>query len=232
MSYLDKHKAYMNVNGNSISDQRVNETANFINSSFTDDNNYKSVTIDGVTNIDVRIEDMTAIIRSNNFITILDSNKYMLLRPFEGDKCFLGSIVEFENVTWMVTDYNTNDVLFPKGKIERCNSTITVITGETKTKIGNDPNTGRPVYNTTDTSVTIPCIASTHIANGNFNSEVNLANDRMLVTVKYDSTSKVIKENDVYTLFDRSFRVTSIDFTSVNGGKGFISLNCIRVVNP
>lgn len=232
MSYLDKHMAKIDVMGKSIGESRKNETSNFINSSFTDSPFYKVVTIDGIPNIDARVEDMTSIIRSNNFVTVLNSNKYLLLRPNQGDYADLGSIVEFENSTWLMTDYNTNDVIFPKGKIERCNSTINVITGETKTKIGNDPNTGRPVYDTTPTTVTVPCIASTHQANGTYTSEINLANDRMSITVKYDDTSKLIKENDVYTLFERSYRVSSIDFTNVNTDMGFITLNVIRVVNP
>jgi hypothetical protein len=226
MSYLDKHLAYMNVVGNSVGEQQKNATAGFTNSVFTDSPFYKLVTVDGVQK-DARIEDMTAVVRSNNFVTILNTNKYMILKS--GDSANLGSIVEFDGLTWIATDNNSDDTLFNKSKLEQCNSKVTVITSTTTTSSGTD-SMGRPITKTVPNSIDLPCIFSGNLTGSMMNGELNQPKDSVKFTLQYNDTSKLIKENDNYTFYDRSYKVKSIDFTNVFNGIGFITVMADRDV--
>lgn len=225
-SYLDKHRAYMNTYGNSVAEQRSNSTMNFISSKFQDSPFYKVVQINGVDK-GVRIEDMTSIVRSNNFNDILFDNKYMFLQP--NDTCNMGDYVLFDSVNWMVTDYNAHDPIYPKAKIERCNNSIIVVTGNTEVVTGYD-TMGRPIMSGNELTDTLPCIVKDHNGNGRFNNDISAPSDRIGITVQYNSTGKEIGEDDEYTFYNRTYKVVSIDFSKVYNDVGFISLNAIRVV--
>lgn len=226
MSYLDKHLAYLNVVGTSVGEQQKNATAGFMNSVFKDSPFYKLVTVDGVQK-DARIEDMTAVVRSNNFVTILNTNKYMLLKS--GDSANLGAIVEFDNISWLVTDNNSDDTLFNKSKLEQCNNKITVITSTTTTSSGTDIM-GRPITIKTNVTTDIPCILTGNLTSAQMNGELNQPKDSVKFTVQYNDTSKLITENENYTFYDRLYKVKSIDFTNVFNGIGFITVMADRDV--
>lgn len=226
MSYMDDYLARLNVTGTSIAQSQMNATELSINAAFNDSPWYKLVEIDGVEK-DAQIQDMQSVVRSNTLMTILETNKFILLKPNETAN--LGSIVEFDNYTFIVTDFIIDNPLFPKGKIEQCNTTIDVITSSTTTASGTD-SLGRPIPNTTNVKTTLPCLFVSGLSSVNLTNEVNQPVDRVKITVQYNDTSKLINENDVYTFYGRNYKVKSIDHTNIFNNVGMLSFIADRDV--
>jgi hypothetical protein len=130
----------------------------------------------------------------------------------------------------MVTDFISDNTLYPKAKIEKCNFELQVKTGETKILCGYD-DFRAPVYDITPTFATMQSILRNTIGNITLNSEINLPYERMFITITYNDTSKLIKENDTFDMYGREFKVVGIDFSNLHGGKGIITLTTERVVN-
>lgn len=226
MSYLDDYQARLNVTGNSIAQAQINATELSINAAFNDSPWYKLVKVDGVEK-DAQIQDMQSVVRSNTLMTILETNKFLLLKY--GESANLGSIVEFDNYTYIVTDMIIDNPIFPKGKIEQCNTTIDIVTSSTTTSNGTD-SLGRPIPTTTNVTTTLPCLFVGGLSSVTLNKELNQPVDRVKITVQYNDTSKLIKENDVYTFYDNTYKVKSIDYTNIYNGVGMISLIADRDV--
>jgi hypothetical protein len=226
MSYLDDYIVRINVTGNSIAEAQTNATVLSINAAFNDSPWYKLVTIDGVEK-DAQIQDMQSVVRSNTLMTILTTNKFILLKPYESAN--LGSIVEYDNYTYIVTDFIVDNPLFPKGKIEQCNTTIDIITSTTETVTGTD-SMGRPIVEKTPVPTTLPCLFVGNLTSSSMNNEINQPRDTVKFTVQYNNTSKLIKEGDNYTFYDRSYKVKSIDHTNIYNGVGLIQVLADRDV--
>ena len=130
----------------------------------------------------------------------------------------------------MVTDFTSDNTLFPKAKIQICNFSLQVKTGETKTLLGYD-DFKRPVYDEQPTYATMQSILKNTVGNITLNSEVNLPSEKMLITITYNDTSKLIKENDEFDMYSRQYKVVGIDFSNVYSDKGIITLTTERVTN-
>jgi hypothetical protein len=89
---------------------------------------------------------------------------------------------------------------------------------------------GRPITKTVPNSIDLPCIFSGNLTGSMMNGELNQPKDSVKFTLQYNDTSKLIKENDNYTFYDRSYKVKSIDFTNVFNGIGFITVMADRDV--
>jgi hypothetical protein len=226
MSYLDDYQARINVTGNSIAQAQINATELSIDAAFNDSPWYKLVKVDGVEK-DAQIQDMQSVVRSNTLMTILETNKFLLLKY--GESANLGSIVEYDNYTYIVTDFIVDNPLFPKGKIEQCNTTIDVITSSTTTSSGTD-SLGRPIPTITNVKTTLPCLFVGGLSSVNLTKELNQPVDRVKFTVQYNDTSKLIKESDVYTFYGNTYKVKSIDYTNIYNGVGMISVIADRDV--
>jgi hypothetical protein len=130
----------------------------------------------------------------------------------------------------MVVDFTSENKLFPKAKIEICNFELQVKTGETKTLLGYD-DFKAPVYDVQPTYSTMQSVLKNTIGNITLNSEINLPSERMLITITYNDTSKLIKENDEFDMYGRQYKVVGIDFSNVYSDKGIITLTTERVTN-
>lgn len=229
MSYLDKHLSLMNAEGDSVAEQQFNTTASFIEANFADSPFYRVATLMDGTEIDVRIEDITAITRANTIESLQFTMKYMHLKP--NNTINIGEIVKIDNTFWIVTDFRSDNPLFPKAKINMCNYELSVPTGVTKIDTGQKDSLGRPVYKTENTYSYPHCFVRSYLANGGLNQAINLPSDTMYITLKYDDVSKNIKEDDIFTLYERTYKVVSIDFSNVIHDIGCISLMVIRTTN-
>jgi hypothetical protein len=233
MSYINKHLSYSNIKGNSIAEQQFNSSASSIVSSFADSPFYTVAKWNGE-DLEVRLMDVNSITRSNQMMPVQFDIKFALFKPSVAMD--LGEIIEIPNedqtvyTSWMVVDFTSENKLFPKAKIQICNFTLKVKTGETKTLLGYD-DFKRPVYDTQSTYVDTQAILKNAIGNVLLNSEINLPSERMLITIKYDDNAKLIKENDTFDMYNREYKVVGIDFSNVFNGKGIITLTTERVVN-
>lgn len=224
MGYLDKHRAWTNISGNTIGESQFNGTAINITNSFADSPFYKVGIINGE-QVGVRLMDVTAVTRGNTIETLQYSMKYMLFMP--NTVINIGEIVQVDNIYWIVTDSVSDNSLFPKVKVMMCNYSLPVVTGSTQTIVGYDA-LKRPQYKTDETIVNIQSLVRSSISSNTLNQPINSPNDQLFVTVKYDDTSKTIKEDTVLTVHDRNYKVVSIDFANVINEVGCITFMASR----
>lgn len=224
-SYLDKHKAKLNITGITIGEAQFNSTANFINSTFKDSPFYKIVKINGA-DVEVRVSDVTSTVRGSNIEPVRFSSKYLHFRPYV--KVNIGDSVDYDGREWLITDFQIND-LYPTAKMGQCNNTLTYQIGVTKVKTGVDAM-NRPVYTDTPIYDTKPCIIDTRIDGVTLNQPINLPAGQISITLQYDTNSKLIKENDELALYERKYKVIGIDFSHLINNVGLITVVAERIV--
>lgn len=227
MSYLDDFKARMNVSGNTIAQSQFNTTANFINAHFADSPFYRVVKVNGV-DLEVQLQDISSVTRSSNVELVQNVLKFMLLKP--NTSVNIGDLVEIEGQFWIVSDFISNNPLFPKAKIEKCNYVLQWKTGETKTLIGHD-SLNRPVYNVQPTYTNIQCLLRTSVSNIALNQAINLPQGQVHITMQYNDIAKTIKEDDEFDLYNRQYKVIGFDFSNIVQGVGCLVIFANRVVN-
>jgi hypothetical protein len=227
VSYLDKHLAYSEIVGKTIGEQQFNDTARFTESTFADSPFYHIAKWNGE-DIEVQLSDVNSITRSNQIMPVQFGIKFCRFLP--NVVLDLGEILVIDNISWMVVDFTSENKLFPKAKIEICNFELQVKTGEEKILCGYD-DFKAPVYDIIPTYVPMQSILKNTIGNITLNSEINLPSERMLITITYNDTSKLIKENDEFDMYGRQYKVVGIDFSNVYSGKGIITLTTERVTN-
>lgn len=227
MSYYDNFKARMNVSGNTIADSQFNTTANFINTHFAESPFYRVVKVNGV-DLEVQLQDISSVTRSANVELVQNVLKFMLLKP--NATVNIGDMVELDNLFWIVSDFISDNTLFPKAKIEKCNFVFHLQTGETKTLVGHDA-LNRPVYDTQPTYTDVQCLLRTSVSGIGLNQPINLPQGQVHITMQYNDTAKSIKENDEFDLYNRQYKVIGFDFTNIVQGVGCLTIYADRVVN-
>jgi hypothetical protein len=227
MSYLDDFNARINSTGKTIGESQQHTTSIFINSVFSNSPFYRIVKWNGQ-DLEVRLMDVNSITRSNQIMPVQFGIKFALVKP--NVVLNLGELLSIDDDTWMVTDFTSENETFPKAKIQICNFELQVKTGEEKILCGYD-DFKAPVYDIIPTYTPMQSILKNTIGNITLNSEVNLPSERMLITLTYNDTSKLIKENDEFDMYGRQYKVVGIDFSNVYSGKGIITLTTERVTN-
>jgi hypothetical protein len=227
MSYLDDFKARVNASGKNLAESQFNTTARFIEANFADSPFYRLVKINGV-DMEVQLQDINAITRSANVSLVQNVLKFMILKP--NTSVNIGDMVELDGKFWMVTDYVSDNPLFPKAKIGKCNFSLHLKTDETKTLIGYD-NFKRPQYDTQPIFTDIQCILQTYVSNISLNNTINLPQGQVLVTIQYNDIAKSIKENDEFDIYNRQYKVVGMDYSNIVQGIGCLAIIAERVVN-
>jgi hypothetical protein len=233
LSYLDDFNARINATGKSIGESQFHSTQRFIESTFADSPFYHVAKWNGE-DLEVQLSDVNSITRSNQIMPVQFGIKFCRFLP--NVVLDLGEIIGIPNedktvyTPWMVVDFTSENKLFPKAKIEICNFELQVKTGETKTLLGYD-DFKAPVYDIQPTYATMSSVLKNTIGNITLNSEINLPSERMLISIAYNNTSKLIKENDEFDMYGRQYKVVGIDFSNVYSDKGIITLTTERVTN-
>lgn len=225
--YLSNYLSRINASGKNVAESQFNTTANFINDHFTESPFYRVVKLNGM-DFEVQLQDIQIITRSASVALVENLLKFMLLKP--NTSANVGDMVEFDDTFWLVTDSVSNNPLFPKVKIEKCNYTLSVKTGETKTLMGHD-SLNRPDYKTTPTLVDVQCLLRNTASNISLNQEINLPVGLAYITVPYNDTTKIINENDNFDLYGKQFKVVGFDYTNIVNGIGCLIIVAERVVN-
>lgn len=227
MSYMDDFIARMNVNGNSIAESQFNTTAAFIESAFSDSTFYKVVQINGV-DMGVQLQDISSVTRSANVSLVQNTLKFMMMKP--NTSVNIGDMVELDSIFWMVTDFISDNTLFPKAKIEKCNFILPLKTGETKVKVGYG-NFNQPKYDIQPTFTNIQCLLRTSVVTIGLNQPINLAKGQVSITLQYNDVAKSINENDEFDLYNKQYKVVGFDYTAIVQGVGCLVIIAERVVN-
>lgn len=109
MSWYDLYQRRLTKEGTTNSGAYIASTIDLIGTTFSDSPNYYKITV-GTTDYEIITVDGTD-----------STNKIILLMPDISIPC--GTILTIDSDKWMVTDFSEH-ILFPKGKIQKCNTQI------------------------------------------------------------------------------------------------------------
>ncbi|MED1863232.1 hypothetical protein P4V41_07170 [Fictibacillus nanhaiensis] len=133
---------------------------------------------------------------------------------------------------WIIISKPDDNKIYRKASIRLCNSKFPLPGGtEVKTKIGNDPRTGRPVYETVISPPTLlPCIVESTIYLPNDSQSIQLPNGKILVTIPY-TVNDAIAENKEFEMYGEQYQIVGIDRSQSVEGVGLMILHCEREVS-
>lgn len=197
---IDAHKARMLANGNSTGEALGNSTKSSINYLFKDSPFYRVVQINGI-DTEVRVSD-----KNVNISGISSNQKDLTFRP--DTKVNIGGLVEFDNKSWYLVDFNNNDI-FPTGSIKFCNSTL-----KWKDTLG--------------TIYSQPCIIENRLLHTTLDTDkyMTIPDGNIIVTTQYNADAKTIKFEHSFIFGSQVFSVEGYDDASlVQNDSGLIIFN-------
>jgi hypothetical protein len=220
MSIFDHYSKRVTRVGDSIADSLANSTKVSISQSFSDSPFYRE--------IDIHLNGET----SKYGVRVVETNNY-LIREFlflPDTKIKRGSIADFNNYKWLITDFNEND-LFAKAKGRQCNNYITLTTDTGEAEIIGYDELGRPVYGeSTENEIIIPCVCDTVIKNDDTERAINLPQEQMLVTIPYTEHEDLNYDKELI-LYGSHFKIIGIDDTESIDKVGLRRLTLERVAD-
>ncbi|MFA1510080.1 hypothetical protein ACDN41_12690 [Priestia aryabhattai] len=219
MSIFDDYSKRVVRVGNSIANSLSNSTKTSISQSFSDSPFYKEIVIslNGLGK-----EYGVRIVETNNYLI-----RELLFLP--ETKIPRGSIAEFNDYKWLITDFNEND-LFAKARARQCNNYIKLSGLDQEELIGYD-ELGRPVYETVKVSeTTIPCVCDTVIKNDDTERSINLPQEQMLAIIPYTEHEQLDYDKELI-LYGSHFKIIGIDDTESINKVGLRRLTLERVAD-
>ena len=114
MNYFDVYKKRIQSQGNTVEEKYKNSTAQVIHNTFRNSPFFMVLKINGI-DTDCRL------LQINSNVLKSEDNKELAFLP--ETYIPLGSLVEYKNTYWMITDFIDSET-FPKAKIQKCNHTL------------------------------------------------------------------------------------------------------------
>lgn len=223
MSYLDLYKKVLLNEGQNISDATINTMINQFNDSFHDQPNYKIIKLDGI-DTEVLISKLNEVSYTERLNNLNKTDIVFIFRP--NTNVSLGSIVEWNNYTWLIIDTNW-DNLIPKAEAIICNKILDIVVGETKTLQGYD-SMHRPVYNIIPVKYTVPCVARNLLSSTALGDAINVPNGSLHIQCKY-VVNHPIKENQEFEMLGVKYKITAIGTNKVYNDVGILSILAQRI---
>jgi hypothetical protein len=201
MGYFEK---YRNRAGKSIGDRMREHTENKVQSQLVNSPNYKQVLIGGTWH-DVRLVQGIRV-----------GSLEILFAPHQDVP--IGSIVEFDGETWLITEISHQITIVKKGVMYKCNNTL-------QWKKANIPYS-LPAYITQYYTLGVYDIeAKTGI-------DYDTAKGGLFAYVQNNAISKTIILGDKFSINGQAFEVVGIDNIShIVNNVGYIKLTIMRTIN-
>lgn len=139
----------------------------------------------------------------------------------------IGDYIHHDTFTYLATDRNRNEI-YPELLGELCNETYK-IEKSSRHIVGYD-DMKRPIYDTIDASINLPCVMTTKTYSLVDNSPIPLPDGAMIVKLPYIETS-IPKVNETFHHRDAQFKVTTISYENVINNVGVIEVRLQREVN-
>lgn len=212
MDYFNEYRSYVNhvLDKDSIMDNAKQNVSNMFDESFFTDH----VVISGAAH--------HVILKQ----TKNSKDKKLILKP--GTTVNVGDAVEISNSNFLLMDFLSEGIyeIYPSAKIQLCNNTIPIPTGEvTKTDTGETDFMGDPVYEETQVIDNVHCVVDSRVRLASDSTHaINLPEGNLHVTMKYMDSS-VVSIGNVFTMYGKDYFVTDIDYSKVFDGIGIMTLN-------
>lgn len=210
--YLNNYRNRIQNSGNLLSSSKA-----VIDSQFSSHPNFKVVLIDGLSKEVIYTQGKKS------------EDKELLLRS--GTSCDIGSVVQVNGNSYLVMDFIGEGIneIYPTAKLNLCNSTFPIQSNKTQVLVGEDSE-GRPVYEDTYETTSLPCIVADKLYVKNADEQLPLPEGKLLIIVQFIDFN-MVKENYEFTMYNSAYKVTSIDYTKVVNNKGYITIHADKVVS-
>jgi hypothetical protein len=142
-----------------------------------------------------------------------------------------GSLIEWDNEMWLVLSRPESNEVYDKAEMQLCNTSFELEGEITQVLIGNDPRTGKPIYETTESSpIQLYCVAEKTVFKSTTDEAINLPEGQILITVPY-MEHKSISENEEIELYNATYQIIDVDDTESINKTGIRKLTAKRVVS-
>lgn len=142
-----------------------------------------------------------------------------------------GSLIEWDNETWLVLSRPEGNEVYDKAEMQVCNTSFELEGEITKILIGTDPRTGKPAYKTVESSpITLNCVAEKTIFRSTTDEAINLPEGQILITIPYIE-HKSIAESQKIDLYNDTYQIIDVDDTESINKVGIRKLTARRVVS-
>lgn len=138
-------------------------------------------------------------------------------------------LVNETNENWLITSLPKDNKVYRKAVIKFCNSLFPLRTGTTKVLIGNDPNTGRPIYSEEVAYTNEPCIAESQYSKSSDVNQFAIPEGRIVITMKYQTSESLVIDYE-FDMYGNKYKVSDFDYTSVIDDKGIMKIIAEKVV--
>lgn len=138
-----------------------------------------------------------------------------------------GYYIHYGKLTYITTMNNSSDS-HPIVNAQLCNHSFPVRTEVTKVLIGNDPRTGRPIYEDVITPILIPCVVESRYTHANDTRSFQLPEDRLEISLQY-TVSNDIDLNFEFDMYDDRYRIVDIDSTQTLNEIGIMKIIAEKV---
>ncbi|MGG0308445.1 hypothetical protein ABEY43_06475 [Priestia megaterium] len=218
MSFLDIHRKRTNAQGNGYKETVVNASKANMERLFSTSLECKKVVIDGL--------EQDAIVNKGKTI----NDKKFLFRPSSTVK--VGSFVDLSEERYLIVDVNMDvNEIYPFATSKLCNTSFELEGEITQVLVGNDPRTGRPIYETTESSpIVLDCIAEKTVFRSSTDEAINLPEGQILITIPYIE-HKSIAESQKIDLYNDTYQIIDVDDTESINKVGIRKLTAKRVVS-
>lgn len=143
-------------------------------------------------------------------------------------KVSIGDYVTYRDKTYLATNA-TDDETYPQLIGELCNVEYPIVSEERRIKVGND-NLGRPIYKTESVVVTKPCVMTDKIYSQANNNPIPLPDGAIIVKLPHSEIDHQVPEINAHvTLNDMEYKVSTISYENVIGGKGVLEVQLQRI---
>ncbi len=196
----------------------VNEMQNDIINDFLSSPSYESIKINSfTTSIDSHIIEYS---RTQKY----DDLKTILIKP--GSTISAGDDILWGTEHWLCLSADNPGGVYWKGTMQRCNSTLTLVTSTVETITGYGTS-GRPIITKTNTTTTWNCIVETKVFSADMNSQINLPKGEIKVTIPY---SALVLEGMEFSMWGNDYKITGLDLSKVISSVGVLSISAEKVV--
>ncbi|MED4883906.1 hypothetical protein [Bacillus smithii] len=215
MNYIDRYIKRLEERGTTLPEALINTNKNIVDKNFSTSPSYTSILLNGV--------DSDAIVNKSDKY----DEKVILFRP--NTIVFLGDEITIGNKTYLLTEV-FEDVIYVKGIGKLCNSTFRVRSGKKRTIIGQN-ELGRPEYDDTyEIDKLVPCIVKDRYFYTNMDEQLPLPEGRLIISMQYQVADN-LKIDSLFEMYNETYKITDINYTSVIEGKGIMQIIAERKVD-
>lgn len=212
MNIFDKYTKRVGTTLNSESKAQIDKNIRLMEEKFNTSPSFYVVDIDG--------EQVDTII---NKLPTHDMKRIHFRNEYEPQ---VGSVISFKDKKYLLLEKDSDEI-YSFGKMQECNSTISIISeDEEKVYIGDDVR-GAPVYEYETKTIEEPCVVTDKYASVNDNAQIPLPEGKLVIQLKYQR-SPSLEVNSVIGMYDRAYKIADLSFTDVQDGVGVMRVHADR----